>query len=117
MWESIKGGLLPWEYQYRVSPWWKQSVTISVTSTQKMWTLVAPQVRKWSFFFNQTFRISYWYLVEQIETLRGGVGAIWKKHIFFHRTPYFWEYDDDDDDAESVWQQTEGAAVPKRIED
>ncbi len=28
------------------------------------------------FFFNQTFRISYWHLVEQIETLRGGIGAI-----------------------------------------
>ncbi len=27
-------------------------------------------------FFNQTFRISYWQLVEQIETLRGGIGAI-----------------------------------------
>ncbi len=26
--------------------------------------------------FNQTFRISYWHLVEQIETLRGGIGAI-----------------------------------------
>jgi hypothetical protein len=38
--------------------------------------LAAPQVRKWSFFFNQTFRISYWHLVEQIETLRSGVGAI-----------------------------------------
>jgi hypothetical protein len=59
-----------------------RSVTSSVTSTQKMWTLAAPQIRKWSFFFNQTFRISYWHLVEQIETLRGGIGAIWKKHIF-----------------------------------
>jgi hypothetical protein len=27
-------------------------------------------------FFNQTFRISYWHLVEQIELLRSGVGAI-----------------------------------------
>jgi hypothetical protein len=27
-------------------------------------------------FFNQTFRISYWHLVEKIELLIGGVGAI-----------------------------------------
>ncbi len=66
-----------------------RSVTRSVTSTQKMWTLAAPQVRKWSFFFNQTFRISYWHLLEQIETLRGGIGAIWKKHIFYSGPPTF----------------------------
>ncbi len=35
-------------------------------------------------FFNQTFRISYWHLVEQIETLKGGIGAIRKKQAVFH---------------------------------
>ena len=33
------------------------------------------------FFFNQTFRKSYWYLLEQIRILKYGVGAIWT-HFF-----------------------------------
>jgi hypothetical protein len=48
----------------------------------KMWTLVAPQVRKWSFFFNQTLQGSYWELLEWIGLLRIGPGAIWKIGIF-----------------------------------
>jgi hypothetical protein len=41
----------------------------------------------WSIFSNQTFRISYWNIVEQFKTLRNGVGLFEKSH-YFHRTPY-----------------------------
>ncbi len=44
--------------------------------------LVHPTGRFWSFFFNKTFRISYWHLIEQLWTLRRGIGAIWKNNVF-----------------------------------
>ncbi len=43
--------------------------------------------RFWSYFFNKTFRMSYWHLIEQLWTLRCGIVVIWKKSCFFHRTP------------------------------
>jgi len=33
-------------------------------------------------FYNETFSISYWYLLEQIRKLKWGVGAIIKNHMF-----------------------------------
>ena len=35
-----------------------------------------------SIFFNQTFRMSYWYIVEQFRALRSGLGGMLKNHIF-----------------------------------
>ena len=35
-----------------------------------------------SIFFNKTFRMSYWYIVEQFRALRSGLGGILKNHIF-----------------------------------
>ncbi len=53
-----------------------------------MWTLVAPQVRKWQFFFNQIVQGTYyWELSEWIGLLRIGPGATWKDGIFSYRPP------------------------------
>ena len=38
-------------------------------------------------FFYQTFRISYWHLLEQVRTLRNEIRPIWKNHIFCARPP------------------------------
>ncbi len=54
-------------------------------------------------FFNETFRKSYWYLLEQIRILKYGVGAIWKKHIFStgpHISNRHRHDDQDDDDGD-----------------
>ncbi len=47
-----------------------------------MLTLGGSLARKGQFFFNQTFRMSYWYIVEQFRALRSGLGGILKNHIF-----------------------------------
>ncbi len=64
-----------------------RSVTISVLSTQKMWTLAAPQVRKWSFFSTKQYR-------DNIESYLSELGysdfvqGQFEKWQFFHQTPY-----------------------------
>ena len=40
------------------------------------------QRRRWHYDDDDTFRMSYWHLVEQLWTLRSGVAAIWKNHVF-----------------------------------
>jgi hypothetical protein len=49
--------------------------------------LTIPMGRFWSFFFNETFRISYYELAKHVGQLRINFGTLWKNHVFISATP------------------------------
>jgi hypothetical protein len=61
---------------WRMQKWLEIACKMGFLLAWKISCLTHPMGRFWSVFFKETFRISYWHLVEQIQTLRSGIEAI-----------------------------------------
>jgi hypothetical protein len=61
---------------WRMQKWLEIACKMGFLLRGKFQCLTHPMGRFWSMLFKETFRISYWHLVEQIKTLRSVIGAI-----------------------------------------